>query len=101
VSDLTPGTTYYYKLVVNSQSGTVEPEGAFTTAPGPAAAPAAGLLAVIPYTTIAQYTAKEPKEVKTTPPTKKQKLAKALKTCKKDKKKSKRKQCEKQARKKF
>jgi phosphodiesterase/alkaline phosphatase D-like protein len=105
VGSLTPGTTYYYKLVASNPNGTIEPEGSFTTAPTPAGTAPASLPALIPYTTIAQYEAKEPKEVETTsttkPLTKKQKLAKALKTCRKDKKKSKRQKCEKQARKKL
>jgi len=98
---LSPSTTYYYKLVAVGPDGTVEPEGSFTTAPGPAGAASGSLPALIPYQSIAELDAKEAKEDKGIATTKsltnKEKLAKALKVCKRDKSKSKRQKCEKQA----
>jgi hypothetical protein len=67
VQSLSPGTLYYYRITATNPDGSSGPEGegSFTTAPAPAAAAPTGLPATIPYTTIAQYEAKEPKEVKT------------------------------------
>jgi hypothetical protein len=88
-----------------NQPDPVELTGSFATAPAAAGSgsAAAALPATIPYTTIAQYEAKEPKVVKTTtkPLTNKEKLEKALKACKKDKSKGKRVKCEAAAHKKY
>ena len=106
VGSLTPGTTYYYRLTATNTNGGIDPGGSFTTAAAPAAsAPSSSLPAVIPFTSIAQYEAKEPKETiitttGTKPLTKKQKLAKALKACH-AKKGKKRAGCEATARKKY
>ena len=114
-------TEYHWRLVAGNAAGTStspdqtfvylvtspppppvttgEPE-AVNPSPGPSPFPTITPPAVIPYTTIAQLEAKEPKNNSTGPPsklTKAQLLAKALKACRKDKKKSKRRACEKQA----
>jgi phosphodiesterase/alkaline phosphatase D-like protein len=106
VGSLSPGTTYYYRLVATSLSGSSEPEGSFTTVPGPAVSPAA-TPALIPYQSIAELNAKEAKEDKKLPGpvvtrtlTNAEKLKKALKACKK-KKGAKRAKCEASARKKY
>ena len=107
IGSLSPGTTYYYRLIATSLSGSSEPEGAFTTVPGPAAATPAATLALIPYQSIAQLNAKEAEEDKKLPGpgvtktlTNAEKLKKALKACKK-KKGTKRAKCEASARKKY
>jgi hypothetical protein len=107
VSSLSPGRTYYYKLLVTGPDGTVEsPEASFTTSSAPAGA-SPGLPALIPYQSIAVLDAKEAKEDKGLPGptgskslTRAQKLSKALKACKK-KSKGKRAACVRQARKQF
>jgi hypothetical protein len=102
VGSLSPGTLYYYKLIATSLNGTSEPEGTFTTAPGPGASspltqpPTAPLLAIPPIAF-----PKEEKATTTKTLTNAQKLANALKACKKDKPKKKRVTCEKQAKKKY
>jgi hypothetical protein len=111
VADLTPGTRYYYRLIAVNPDSPVNPgtneisEGSFTTAPAAAGAAPPAAPALVPYTTIAQYEAKEPKESKGTGKgtalTKAQKLAKALKSCERDKKKGKRVACEATARKRY
>lgn len=107
VGSLTPGTTYYYKLIVTNLNGTLEPEGSFTTAAAPAAAAPGSLPTLIPYQTIAELNAKEAREGKGLPNpsitkslTKAQKLGKALKACRK-KPKRQRAACERKARKKY
>jgi hypothetical protein len=104
VGSLSPGTTYYYKLVATTSNGTLEPEGSFTTAPGPAAVTPPGLPVLIPYQSIAELNAKEAKEDKSLPNptitrslTNTEKLKKALKACHAKKNKSRRGTCEKQA----
>jgi len=105
VGNLTPGTVYFYRLTAANADGTVEPEGAFTTLPGPAPAGQPGLPALIPYvpvsTITAQQEAENKKNGKPKTLTNKQKLAKALTACHKDKKKSKRAKCERAAHKKY
>ncbi len=112
---LTPGTTYYYKLVAvnpsspisletNQQKPAETLERSFTTAPAAGLAPGA-LPALIPYQSIAALNAKEAQEDKklpgpTTTLTNAEKLKKALKACKK-KKGTKRAKCEATARKKY
>jgi hypothetical protein len=112
---LTPGTTYYYKLVAvnpsneinletNQQKPTETLERSFTTAPAAGLAPGA-LPGLIPYQSIAALNAKEAQEDKKLPgPTKTltnaEKLKKALNACKK-KKGTKRTKCETTARKKY
>jgi phosphodiesterase/alkaline phosphatase D-like protein len=108
VGALTPGTTYYYKLVAVNPDGETPPaEGSFTTASGPAAAASGSLPALIPYQSIAELNAKEAKEDKGLPGpagtkslTKAEKLKKALKACH-SKKGKKRSGCEAAAKKKF
>ena len=123
---LTPETTYHYRITVTnvvagktetvhgadqtfttlkapSATGGAPASAPLTPAAAPAAPPSSTPPALIPFTTIAQYEAKEPKEAKTTTPkplTKAQELAKALKAChaKKGKKRS---SCEATARKKY
>jgi phosphodiesterase/alkaline phosphatase D-like protein len=103
--DLQPGTTYYYRAIASNADGTsTGTEQSFTTASFPATSTLAAAPALIPYSTVAEPTAKEAKEDNpsiTKPLTKAQKLTKALKTCKKDKSKSKRAICERRARKKY
>jgi hypothetical protein len=85
VGSLGPGTEYRYTLRATNSNGAVAPEGAFTTIAGEAAAPPAGLPALIPFTSIATIQAKETaedkKNAKPLPLTNKQKLSKALKAC--------------------
>jgi hypothetical protein len=109
VQSLSPGTTYYYKLVAVNPDGSSGPEGegSFTTSPAPAGAAPRGLPATGPYQSIAELNAKEALEDKKLPNpvitktlTKAEKLKKALKACHK-KKGSKRTACEKAAHKKF
>jgi hypothetical protein len=68
VGSLTPGTTYYYKLIATTSNGALEPEGSFTTAPSPATVTPPGLPALIPYQSIAELDAKETLEDKTPHP---------------------------------
>jgi len=110
VGSLSPGTTYYYKLVAVNLNDTVEPvsaKGSFTTAPAPAGAAPGALPALIPYQSIAELNAKEAKEDKglpgpvvTKPLTNAEKLKKALKACK-QKKGAERAKCEASARKRY
>jgi hypothetical protein len=120
IGELQPGTIYRYALLAtNSVATTTGPERTFTTlgtpsppppgegealnpGPGPSPFPAATLPAFVPFQTIAQLQAKEPKTTvtPTTPLTNAEKLAKALKACHK-KKGAKRTKCEKQARAKY
>jgi hypothetical protein len=117
VGSLSPGTTYYYRLLasslddpidsITSQPVPVEVAGSFTTISAPAGAPAASLPAPIPYQSIAELDAKEALEAKKLPNlviaktlTKAEKLAKALKACRK-RSQGKRASCNKQARAKF
>jgi phosphodiesterase/alkaline phosphatase D-like protein len=108
IGSLTPGTTYYYKLVASNPDGTIEPEGSFTTAPGPTTPAPTGLPALIPYQTITELNAKEALEDKKNPNpaiaktlTRAQKLSKALKACTRDKSKTTRAKCIKQADKRY
>ena len=108
VGSLSPGMTYYYKLIATAPDGTVEsPEASFTTSSAPAAT-SPRPPALIPYQSIAELGAKEAKEDKGLPGptvtrslTKAEKLKAALKQCKKDERKSRRASCEKQARRKY
>jgi phosphodiesterase/alkaline phosphatase D-like protein len=86
VGSLAPGTEYRYTLRASNSSGTIAPEGFFTTAPGPAAGASTGLPALIPFTPISTITAREEAENQKNagsgkPLTNKQKLAKALRAC--------------------
>jgi hypothetical protein len=111
VGSLSPGTTYYYKLVAVNMNDTVEPEsakGSFTTALAPAGVAPGALPALIPFQSIAELNAKEAKEDKGLPGptvtkslTRAQRLSKALKVCRKDRSKAKRTKCEASARKKY
>jgi hypothetical protein len=104
VGSLSPGTLYYYKLIATSLNGTSEPEGTFTTAPGPGASSA--LVQPLTPPLLAIPSIAFPTESGTTTTTTKkaltraQKLAKALKACMK-KPKRKRASCKKQAREKY
>jgi hypothetical protein len=105
---LSPGTTYYYKLIAvnadNQANPTETPEASFTTAPPPFNAglatqsPGTPLLATpnIKFPTEATNTSTTPKKL-----TKAQKLKNALKACKKDKSKARRAACERQAHKRY
>jgi len=107
VGSLTAGTTYYYRIIAANADATIEPEGTFATPPGTPAAAAPSLPALIPYTPIAQITAKQEAENKQNskprgkPLTNRQKLAKALAACRRDKKKSGRTSCERAAHKRY
>ena len=106
LTGLAPGTTYHYRLVASSQAGTsYGPDETFTTsgaartsAFGSFAVPSVPLLAVAPTVF---PTEEQAGKAGSKPPTRAQKLAKALKTCKKKPKGSKRTSCERQARKKY
>jgi hypothetical protein len=120
IGELTPAETYVFVLVAENVTGTTtSPPAQFTTqgttpapppsegegvnpSPGPSPFPAVTVPAVVPFQTIAQLQAKEPKTTATptTPLTNAEKLAKALKACHK-KKGAKRTKCEKQARAKY
>jgi hypothetical protein len=104
VGSLTPGTVYYYKLLVTNSNGTLEPEGSFTTSPASGGPAPASLPAPIPYQTIAQLDAKETKEDSGIPNptiakslTRSQKLDRALRACKRERGKGRRQHCEKTA----
>jgi hypothetical protein len=107
VGSLTPGTTYYYRLIATNLSGNAEhpPEGAFTTAAGPGGS--SPLVQPLTPALLATPAIAFPAETKTTTKTttkaqtRAQKLAKALKACRKDKSKKKRKACEKTAHKRY
>ena len=102
LGELEPGTTYYYRVEATNADGTVPGQPVSFTTPGfptliaPPASPP-----LIAYT--APAFPKEEKAATTTTKTltNKEKLAKALKTCKKDKSKSKRTKCEAAAHKKY
>lgn len=101
--DLAPGTTYHYKLVAtqNAASETTE-EGSFTTQAASAVSPPISQPAVLPLLatpSLAFPTITPPKEEPKL--TNKQKLEKALKTCRKDRNKHKRATCETKARKQY
>jgi hypothetical protein len=105
VGSLSPGTLYYYKLIATSLNGTSEPEGTFTTAPGPGTAssplaqpPTPPLLAI----PVIAFPAKTGTTTKTTTKalTRAQKLAAALKACR-TKSKGKRAGCKRRARKQY
>jgi hypothetical protein len=103
---LSPGTTYYYRVIASNADGEAAGgEISFATAGFPAAFTPPSPLAFVPYTTIAEIEAKErantPPPVIVKPLTNAQKLAKALTVCHKDKKEAKRHSCEKQAHKKY
>jgi hypothetical protein len=109
VGSLSPGTTYYYRLIATNASDRIDQEtnqpvpvefaGSFMTAPASAGAAPPGLPALLTYQSIAELTAKEAKENKEL--LKAEKLKAALKRCKKDKRKSKRASCVRHARKEF
>jgi phosphodiesterase/alkaline phosphatase D-like protein len=102
LNGLAPATVYYYTLTATNPDGNTKTEGAFTTAPAPAAAAPPPALTIVPFSTIAELDAKEAKENKPPKPlTNHEKLVKALKACKKDKNKHKRNTCEKQAHQKY
>jgi hypothetical protein len=95
---LSPGTTYYYKLIATNADGTVEtPEGSFTTAPAPPSTNV-NLFATPPVLSIPAnvFPAEQAGTTKTTTKTlsKAQKLKNALKACAKEKPKGKRTNCE-------
>jgi hypothetical protein len=103
LSELQPGTTYYYRVTATNADGTVQGQSESFTTPGfpmlispPASAP----LVAAPYIAFPTEEA-----TSTTTTTKKltnaQQLAKALKACRKDKRKGKRSKCDKQARKRY
>jgi NHL repeat len=103
LGELQPGTTYYYRITATNADGTVQGQpGSFTTPGFPTllTAPSSTPLIAVPNIAF-------PKEEKTSTGatvktlTTKEKLAKALKSCKKDKSKTRRETCEKQARKKY
>jgi len=103
LGELQPGTTYYYRVEATNADGTVPGQPESFTTPGfptlisPPASPP-----LIAYT--APAFPKEEKASGTTTTkklTNKEKLAKALKTCKKDHSKSKRSKCEAAAHKKY
>ncbi len=106
LSELAPGTTYHYRLVASSQGGTsYGPDETFTTS-GAARTSAFASFAVpsVPQLAFAPPTfpAEEPAgKAGSKPPTRAQKLAKALKMCKKKPKGAKRTNCERTARKRF
>lgn len=104
VGSLSPGTLYYYKLVATSLNGTSEPEGTFTTAPGPGASspltqPSTTPLLAIPAIAFPTETGTTTKTT-TKAQTRAQKLAAALKACR-TKSKGKRAGCERRARKQY
>jgi len=103
LGELEPGTTYYYRVEATNADGTVPGQPVSFTTPGfptliaPPASPP-----LIAYT--APAFPKEEKASGTTTTkklTNKEKLAKALKTCRKDKSKTKRTKCEAAAHKKY
>jgi hypothetical protein len=104
LTGLQPGTTYYYRLTATNSDGTAkgEPAQSFTTAGLPylLTVPAGALTAPIQP---GQQNIEEHPKGSTGPPklTNRQKLDKALKTCRRDRKKSKRKACERTARKRY
>lgn len=104
LGELQPGTTYYYRITATNTDGTSQGEPETFTTPGfptlliaPSAPP---LIATPPIAFPAGNQANTGSNtVKKL--TNKQKLAKALKTCKKEKPKSKRTKCQKQANRKY
>jgi hypothetical protein len=86
VGSLSPGTLYYYKLIATNLNGTSEPEGTFTTAPGPGASspltqpPTPPLLTTPAIAFPSEPTAGAPVK-KSKALTIKQKLARDLKNC--------------------
>jgi hypothetical protein len=113
---LTPGTTYYYRLVAVNPDNPLNPEtnepqptetqGSFTTSPTLNTTTPPTPPALIPYTPLTELQAQQAKEDKgaseaTKPLTRAQKLNKALKACKHHKNKAKRTQCLHRAHKRF
>lgn len=104
LSELQPGTTYYYRIFATNDDGTSYGEVATFATPGfPVLLTPQSELPVIsvPSTTFPTTSQENTGTVKTKALTKAQKLANALKVCKKDKNKQKRASCEKQAHKKY
>jgi Divergent InlB B-repeat domain len=101
---LQPGVTYYYRLTAENPNGAIgTPILSFTTAPAPPA-PQPGQGANIPLLGIPAniFPDEKPTTTPTTQPlTRKQKLAKALKTCRRKHNKHKRVTCDKQARRRY
>jgi DNA-binding beta-propeller fold protein YncE len=97
---LQPGTVYHYRLVATGGEGAVYGlEQSFATTPTP------GLLTIPLSPSILDYVAPSPtveRAIRGPPPTRAQKLRKALRQCRKnDRAKSRRERCEKAARKKY
>jgi phosphodiesterase/alkaline phosphatase D-like protein len=102
LSELQPGTTYYYRITATNADGTSQgtPQ-TFTTPSFPTLLTTPPSPPLIPTPTITFPTEEKTTTTTNKTLTKTQKLAKALKTCRKDKKKNKRTNCEKQARNKY
>jgi len=102
LGELQPGTTYYYRVEATNADGTEKGQpGSFTTPGFPTLIAPPASPSLIAYT--APAFPKEEKASGTTVKTltNKEKLAKALKTCKQDKSKTKRTKCEAAAHKKY
>jgi hypothetical protein len=100
LTGLQPGTTYAYRIEIESGYGTAQGETAtFTTAGLPSVLVVPSVLAQLAVPPIAFPPATTTTTTKAL--TNAQKLAKALKACKKDKSKKQRAACQKQARKKY
>jgi hypothetical protein len=105
-NSLQPGTTYHYRAVAVTQDGTsYGAERSFTTTSFPEVFVPTAASAFIPYISMAAIDAKEAQERKTEtpikpPPTRAQRLAKALKACA-SKPKKQRASCKRQAHKRY
>jgi hypothetical protein len=104
LSELQPGTTYYYRITASNDDGTTYGEPQTFATPGfpTLLAPQSQLsMIAVPNISFPPTSPESKATIKTKALTKAQKLANALKACKKDKSKHKRAGCEKQARKKY
>ncbi|HEY2283287.1 MAG TPA: hypothetical protein VGH60_07030 [Solirubrobacteraceae bacterium] len=91
---LQPGTTYHYRITAHNEDGAVTgADRTFTTAGFPAAISAPPAVQIIPFNPPIEA---KPASTRSTPETKAQKLAKALKACKRQPKR-KQAQCRKRA----